>query len=114
MFFRHDGEVMTDADWSNPVTSSLGVYYAGEAVGAIDDNGDPQLDDDLLILFNGSGIDLEFALPDVGTERTWELVLDTCDDAAMGECVLPGAMTKLPSRSLKLFRRPRMGASPVL
>ncbi len=114
MFFRHDGETMTDEDWSNPVTSSVGVFYAGEGVGAIDDKGDPQLDDDLLILLNGSGVDMQFALPDVGTERTWQLVVDTSDDEARGECVAARQKTSLPARTLKLFRRPRMGAPPVL
>jgi glycogen operon protein len=113
MFFRHDGERMSDEDWANPSTQSLGVFYAGEGVGAIDQNGDPVLDDDLLILVNGSAGDLEFVLPDVGTRRAWELALDTNDDAA-AERREPGEKTGLVSRSLRLFRRPRMGAPPLL
>jgi glycogen operon protein len=119
MFFRHDGEAMTDEDWSNPLTSSLAVFYAGEAVGAFDDEGAPQLDDDLLIVMNGSGVDLDFTVPQLrknasgDPDRTWMLVVDTGDDGACEE-VAPGQTTRVGQRSLKLFHRPRMGAAPVM
>jgi isoamylase len=113
MFFRHDGRAMSDEDWQNPMTSSLAVFYAGEAVGALDDEGEPLLDDDLLLVMNASGADLDFALPDVGTRRTWELLLAT-DSPDTAERVEPGTATRMVNRSLKLFRRARMGAAPVL
>ncbi|UJR79997.1 Glycogen debranching protein GlgX [Sandaracinus amylolyticus] len=109
MFFRHDGAQMSDEDWANPVTSSLAVFLAGEGVGAVDENGDPQLDDDLLLLLNGSAADLDFHLADVGTERAWELLLDTTNDGAQ-ERRAPGEVTKLVGRSVKLFCRPRSSA----
>ena len=107
MFFRHDGEPMTDEDWENPVTSSLALFVAGESVGALDENGAPQLDDDLLLVLNGSGVDLDFVVSGAGDTRPWELLIDTADDRAE-ERVAPNARTHVVSRSLKLFQRPRL------
>jgi glycogen operon protein len=99
MWFRPDGQEMTDADWANPITACLGMFLAGRGLGDVDDQGQPVVDDDLLVLLNGSHLDLSFTLG----EGAWELLLDTADDAAGGE--VAGAVP-LPGRSLKLLRRP--------
>ena len=111
VWFRHDGESMTDDDWSNPSTSSMGVFMPGSGLEPVDQEGSPQNDDDLLLIVNASGSDLEFALPsfvDRGRALAWELLLDTADDAAT-ESVEPTEATEMKSRSLKMFSRRAVG-----
>ncbi|AFZ69019.1 glycogen debranching protein GlgX [Deinococcus peraridilitoris] len=103
MWVRHDGEEMTDEDWKNPVTQSLGMFLAGNGVGDLDELGNPVRDDHLLLLLSSSHEDLEFTLPDFGGCDTWELLLDTSDDAAQ-EAVAAGMQANLVARSVKLFR----------
>ncbi len=105
MWMRHDGEQMNDRDWSNPGTSSLGVFLAGRGLDEVDERGELISDDDLMILLNASATDLDFVLaPSSSSDEPWEVLVDTVDDQAK-ETALPGAKTKLVARSLKLFRR---------
>jgi glycogen operon protein len=103
MWFRHDGEPMTDEDWDNPITQSLGMFLAGQGIDDVDDDGYPLHDDNLLLVLNASPQGIDFTLPTCG--RDWELLVDTADDDAV-EFVGAGAQTHLYGRSLKLFRCP--------
>ena len=107
VWLRHDGEPMRDDDWQNPMTSSFGMYLAGAGVDHVDEHGKHDADDDFVLLFNASPIDLEFVLPAIHARAAlpWELVLDTSDDAAR-ETRDAGTQTPLGQRSLKVFRRP--------
>jgi glycogen operon protein len=103
MWYRHDGAEMNDADWSNPVTASLGLFLAGRGVDDVDREGNPIVDDDFYLVLNGSDVGLSFVLPRASTNGgEWQLLVDTNDDAAT-ERVGAGAETSLLPRSLKLF-----------
>jgi (1->4)-alpha-D-glucan 1-alpha-D-glucosylmutase len=111
VWFRHDGASMTDEDWSNPSTASMGVFMPGSGLEPVDQEGRPQNDDDLLLVLNASGSDMPFALPtfvERGRALAWELLLDTADDGA-GESVEPHEATEMKSRSLKMFSRRAVG-----
>jgi len=108
MWYRHDGEEMTDQDWENPVTASLGLFLAGRGIDDVDEDGNRIIDDDFFLVFNGSDIPLSFVLPRA-TDPTgrsdgevWRLLVDTNDDAAE-ETSRHGDKTHLVPRSLKLF-----------
>ena len=103
MWFRHDGQEMTDEDWRNPVTQSLGMFLAGNGLFDIDEYGNPLQDDHLLLIVSASHEDLGFILPDFGGCTSWELLLDTSDDQAQ-EVIGAGVETTLIARSVKLFR----------
>ncbi len=123
VWFRHDGQAMTDEDWNNPGTSSLGVFMAGSGLDPLDEDGNAQADDDLLLALNASDSNLEFLLPafvERGRALGWTLLLDTAAEPGpladqdgltplAGEQVDPGARTQLPARSLKLFGRKALG-----
>jgi glycogen operon protein len=102
MWYRHDGREMTDADWSNPVTASLGLFLAGQGIDDVDREGNLVVDDDFCLVLNGSENDLDFKLPKATSNGQWQLLLDTSDDAAK-EHVDQGGTTKTIARSLKLF-----------
>jgi glycogen operon protein len=106
IWFRHDGEPMSEADWQNPLTQSLGMFLAGRGIDDTDDKGRPLVDDDLFVLLNASDVALRFVLPRLPEiEGPWRLLIDTADDATV-ESHAPGESTTLPPRSLKFFAAP--------
>jgi (1->4)-alpha-D-glucan 1-alpha-D-glucosylmutase len=111
IWLRHDGQPMTDADWTNPATSSLAMLTAGSRLEVVDESGAPLKDDDLLFMLNASPVDLEFRIPALearGRGELWSLIVDTAHDGA-SERVEQGQSTKLPARSFKLFARRALG-----
>lgn len=111
-WYRHDGERMTDEDWNNPHTASLGLFLAGRGIGDVDAMGDPIIDDDLFLVLNGSDDALDFELPRATEDETWNLLVDTADDDAQ-ETHRPGEKTTVGPRSLKLFVHPIDEAHPA-
>jgi glycogen operon protein len=112
VWFRHDGATMTDEDWSNAGTSSLGIFMAGSGLDPIDEDGNPQVDDDLVMIFNASPTDLRFVVPafvERGRAVAWVAILDTCEERT-DERIEPGGTTLLPSRSMKVFARRALGS----
>lgn len=103
MWLRFDDAEMSDEDWQNPETQSLGMFLDGNGLNDLDPQGNPLRDDHLLLLLSSSYVDLPFRLPDWGGCEAWELLLDTFDDAAE-ETVKAGEETTLRGRSVKLYR----------
>jgi len=78
-WLRPDGTEMTDEEWSNGKSRSLGLQLAGDAIEEVDDEGRPVRDDTFLILLNAHDLALSFILPNHQARIEWELVLDTRD-----------------------------------
>jgi len=108
MWFRHDGQTMTDEDWQNHTTSSFGMFYAGDGILDNDELGDRLVDDDLLVLLNASGGDLGFHMPLPDEQRRWELLIDTSNDKNQAS-LAAGDFSPLMAHSLQLWRRARVG-----
>ncbi|MFC5850182.1 glycogen debranching protein GlgX [Deinococcus petrolearius] len=106
VWLRFDGAEMSDEDWNNPQTQSMGIFLDGNGLDDIDAEGHPLTDDHLLLLLSASHVDLPFKLPDLADCGEWELLLDTSDDGAQ-ETAKAGDETALIARSLKLYRCPR-------
>lgn len=106
VWLRFDGAELSDEDWNNPQTQSMGIFLDGNGLDDVDERGEPLLDDHLLLLLNASHVDLPFRLPDLAGCQEWDLQLDTTDDHA-GGAVKAGEETNLAARSVKLYRCPR-------
>ena len=104
LWFRHDGADMTDEDWNNSETRSLGVFLAGEGIDEPDSEGNPIRDDDFLLLVNAHSEPIDFSLPFPTDERKWQLLIDTSNDRAE-EQRCGGEKTTLAAISLKLLLR---------
>ncbi len=124
VWFRHDGQRMTEEDWANPGTSSLGMFMAAGGLDPTDEAGRAQQDDDLILVLNASSGDLDYTLPSFverGRTLSWTLLLDTSAELpaqpegeappeSSPEQVEPNSRTHLPERSLKLFGRKALGS----
>jgi glycogen debranching enzyme GlgX/malto-oligosyltrehalose synthase len=111
VWFRHDGASMTDEDWNNSSTSSLGLFLPGSGLDPVDEEGRPQSDDDLLLILNASQDGLSFVLPafvERGKALAWDLLLDTANDEGV-EQIEPGDVTSVEAHSLKMFSRRAIG-----
>ncbi|HEU4409486.1 MAG TPA: glycogen debranching protein GlgX [Polyangiaceae bacterium] len=106
LWFRHDGAPMSEADWSNPGTKSLGMFLSGRGIDDVDEHGRPLVDDNFLLLLNASDADVAFTVPKLEAVReAWQVLVDTGDERAEGR-LKPGESTALVARSLKLLRAP--------
>jgi glycogen operon protein len=109
LWFRCDGAVMTDIDWSNEHAASLGMFLGGRGIDDVDEKGEPITDDDLCLILNAGDRPLAFTMPALASDAAdWELLVDTGDDHA-AERVAAGKVSRLEPRTLKLFRRAAVG-----
>ncbi|HEX4446731.1 MAG TPA: glycogen debranching protein GlgX [Polyangiaceae bacterium] len=114
MWFRYDGQPMSEGDWNTPYTRALQLMVAGMGLDDTDDEGNRLVDSDLLIIVNAGHESIDFTMPGIeGDAANWELLLDTNDDAAT-ESVPTRGQTHLEGRSLRLFHRPPSGDRPSL
>jgi len=70
------GHPMTVSDWQSG-RKSVAVYVDGTVAPDLDAHGRPVLDDDVLILVNGSPRPVTFTIPEVGKRCHWRTELDS-------------------------------------
>jgi isoamylase len=103
MWYRHDGAEMSDDDWHNPATASLGLFLAGQGIDDVDDDGNLVVDDDFFLVCNGSEHRIPYTLPrGTSDDGSWQLLVDTSDDNA-NEHLKAGDAAEVRERSMKLF-----------
>jgi glycogen operon protein len=69
---------MTVSHWQSG-RKSVAVYVDGTVVPDLDAHGQPVLDDDVLILVNGSPRPVTFTIPQVGKRCSWHTEVDSFD-----------------------------------
>jgi glycogen operon protein len=79
LWFREDGQEMSEADWEEPHRRALGIHLAGAAADLTDARGDRLADTSLMILFNASDNEVAFALPPHLASEGWSFCFDTAD-----------------------------------
>ncbi len=105
-WFRPDGKEMTEESWHDPLARCLGLRLAGDAIEEVDAQGNPIVDDTVLILLNAHHEPLPFTLPAHRPGVKWELVLDTRtpDGRRLHRPMRGGEMYSLEGRSLALLQ----------
>ncbi|HBY47463.1 MAG TPA: glycogen debranching enzyme GlgX [Chloroflexi bacterium] len=106
-WFRPDGKLMTDDEWDAGWIRTLGMRLAGDALGDVDERGEPIVDDTLLILASAHHEPIDFMMPGVQPGVEWELIFDT---SSPGPNEQPRRYTvgenyRLAGRSVSLLRR---------
>jgi len=79
VWFTPEGRPMTQADWQSPGLKSVAVFVDGTVAPDHDARGRPMLDDDVLVLVNGSAQPVTFTIPDAGKGRSWRVEIDSFD-----------------------------------
>jgi isoamylase len=109
-WFKTDGTEIADADWADGESRTMAMRLAGEAIDEREAEGGRISDSSLLVLLNGSHLDLSFVLPESGGPPgcQWELLMDTrlpAPPSETGEKHAVGGSYAVVSRALALFRR---------
>jgi glycogen operon protein len=112
LWINATGTEMTQADWSNARTGSLGMILNGEAMIEFDEQGSPIKDDIFLLILNAWREGVNFNLPGVKNLTHWECVINTEKDSIPVDTETP-ANTEiiLAPRSLSLYRLKNMEAN---
>jgi isoamylase len=76
-WFTPGGDEMDDEDWNTGFAKSLTVFLNGDAITAPGSRGERIVDATFLLLLNAHSDAVEFALPAVGGDRPWSVVVDT-------------------------------------
>jgi len=79
VWYTRKGRPMTVSDWQSPGRRSVAVYVDGTVAPDLDAHGQPMLDDDVLILVNGSPRPVTFTIPEVGKRCSWHTEVDSFD-----------------------------------
>ncbi len=101
LWLRPDGHEMTDAEWHNKESHSLGMLIRGEAADEIDERGRSIKGDTLLLIVNTREGEEAWALPKLEIPGAWLLAVDTDRPTIVDEPV--GELTIAPF-SLVLLR----------
>jgi glycogen operon protein len=106
-WFTPEGTEMSQEDWDNGIAKSIAVYLNGDAIGAIDQRGEPVADDTFLMLLNAWHEPIDFTLPSADWAEGWVQVVDTATGhCAEGETQLKaGEELPVEGRALVLLRR---------
>ena len=96
------GQEMQDSDWNSSSVDALGMLLFGDEIDESDEVGDPIVGDSFLVLFNGSGDGIDFALPARLSERTLTVEIDTSSE--QHDRVLVADAYKLDGHSAVVIR----------
>jgi glycogen operon protein len=107
VWLRPDGQEMTDAEWEADWVKCIGVRLDGSALQELAEDGEPLIDDDLLLLLNAHTGEVAFTLPATLHGGGWEVLVDTQYAAIAEDAALTGSPYALAGRSLVLLRSPR-------
>jgi glycogen operon protein len=109
VWFRPDGHEMTHQEWHEGWVRAIGVRLDGCALNDHTEDGEPVVDDDLLLLFNAAPETVHFTIPAAFSEGEWRLEIATAD--GVDPCVAPGETLEVPGRSLLLLAHDHVRAA---
>ena len=106
-WFTPDGTEMGQSDWDDGVVKSIGVYLNGDAIGAVDQRGEPVTDDSFLLLLNAFPEPIDFTLPPSSWATAWAVAVETATGSVAPEWPVLKAseVVTVAGRSLVLLRR---------
>jgi len=104
VWLRPDGQEMTESDWHQPTTRTLGLFLAG-VLAEQDERGRQLRDDNFLLLLNAQADPVSFVLPKFNNGATaWVVDVDT-DNTASHSHHASGEAYQLAGRALVLLRQ---------
>jgi isoamylase len=103
IWLNPNGQEMSEEEWNQSFARCLGVYLSGEALDERDEQNQPLLDNDFLLLLNAHDGEISFVLPDFKADSHWCRVLDSTEPKASSSDHKAGEPYNLKSRSMALF-----------
>jgi isoamylase len=100
-WIRPDGKEIQEHDWRNSEARAFGMLIDGAATDEVDERGHAVCGDTLLMVLNGGEQDVRFALPALGGEKIWVIMVDTARDDMP---VVRDAAVQAQAHSLMLLR----------
>ncbi|HEY3594630.1 MAG TPA: 4-alpha-glucanotransferase, partial [Polyangiaceae bacterium] len=104
-WLRPDGEEMSPQDWQRPWSATLAFMLGGDAIPSLDERGQRQVGDGLLVLLNAHHEPVRFKLPEGQGGSEWLLELDTNDDGKPADSKCSGDY-EIAGRAMVAFRQP--------
>jgi len=107
VWFRPDGNEMSEENWAQPYIRSLALLLRGDALSTLDERGERISGDTLLVLMNAHHESVAYTLPDLEWGREWEVLVDTAgaSDTKRDHLYALGTIEIVP-RSLAVLSRP--------
>ena len=107
VWFRPDGEEMSDEDWRQDSAQSFAVFLNGDELRELDEDGQPITDDSFLLLFNAHYEPIEFTIPGHSYAREWHIAIDTtAAQSATRQTIAGGGKLTVTERSLVVAHAP--------
>jgi len=104
MWLNTDGKEMSQQDWDETSSRSLGVFLNGTGIRQRDPRGAQITDVDFLVYFNASDETVEFTLPSKDIERSWDVVVDSAGALADTPARDAGSVLPVEAKSLIVLR----------
>jgi glycogen operon protein len=106
MWFRPDGQEMSDDEWGLGWVRCLGLMLNGETLGDVDQAGEAVKDDTFLIMLNCHHEPIQFYVPQPLSAEKWEIVIDTNEPRTevKARYAEPGSAVDLMPLSLAVAR----------
>ncbi len=103
-WFEPSGQEMGSEAWNSGYARCLGVRFAGDLIGDVDERGEPVRGDTILLLLNAHHEAIPFTLPARVEGQPWERLLDTADPHGKPDQYIAGGQYELQGRSMVVLR----------
>ena len=78
IWFRKDGNEMTNGDWQNGSLLSMGLIKSGDNLtNHQEEEESPEFENTLMMLLNAEPGEAEFIIPSFGIAEKWQTVIET-------------------------------------
>jgi isoamylase len=107
-WFRRDGALMTQQDWTTDTVETLTAFLSGHGIPEPDALGEAIVDDSFLLLFNPLLKTATFTVPDGRYGNSWQIVIDTADpllaNPGSDAGVKPGDTIDVPAQTVLVLQ----------
>jgi isoamylase len=103
-WINNDGTDMTEKQWNTSFIRCMGMLLNGQLITEANLNGDPIIDDVLLILVNSYWDTIPFILPDHEIGDEWEVIFDTWELSVKDNKQRVSGKYNIQARSMVLLR----------
>jgi isoamylase len=103
-WFLPEGGQMEDENWNHDFARSLGIFLNGMGLHSVNPQGEPIRDDNFYLMFNAHHEPLEYTLPEILSQKSWEVVLDTSNDDVFGQTLNNNETIRVEGRAVVVLR----------